>query len=569
MSSPQHHPADLKSKNQQQQGQQDQQHAVDLYQKGMEIAHNGTTYESHCRAIEHFSLAIAIRGDQARFFLARGNAFRSINEHEHAAGDYGAAIALDDRCALYYANRGACYRKLNQPVKALEDLTSAIEVDGRKGPHYLNRALVLQDAGFYREAIIDFTKALEDGSSASIGSNNTGTCGSGLGIGIRLEYRALQGRGYCYRRIGNLAKCIDDLQAAIKLDSRNSSGFSALALAYVDSHDYDQAIEYLSRAIESNPANATYYSYRGICYYRKGELFARQCLGDLNKCIQLDGGDPQAYFYRGAVRLALSLGLSSSVNQGISTSAPPVRTTAKDSPTGQLSAPTKNESVPQSTLAINAGDFLSSTEQLEAAYADVEMAWTLSSTRPQYQTGMALILQLKKKYNDAASLLQMVCDRETESALVQFHLTLCCWVLKEYERALKLITSAIERLPAEPLFLESRGQLLQEIGHHNLAIRDFSVAILLYESQNVNSKKCGNNENGGSISFEAAATNYYLRGESFLRLDSFQNAYDDSSRAMELGLKNSSALNMRAMALRGMGKLDLAISDLNVSAFTY
>lgn len=180
----------------------------------MEIAHGATTFEDHCRAIESFTLAIAIRPTQARFFLARGNAFRAIGELERAAKDYGSAITLDDRSALYFANRGACYRKLNQTAKALEDLTNAIELDGRKAPHYFNRALVLHDAGFYREAIVDFSKALEDGSTASAANaaaNNAGGSGAtatppanGGGLEFesstercKLERTAIGGSGTC------------------------------------------------------------------------------------------------------------------------------------------------------------------------------------------------------------------------------------------------------------------------------------------------------------------------------------------------------------------------------------
>nr|KAE8947250.1 hypothetical protein PF009_g3167 [Phytophthora fragariae] len=456
-------------------GQQDLQHAVDLYQKGMGIAHGATTFEDHCRAIESFSLAIAIRPTQARFFLARGNAFRAIGELERAAKDYGSALALDDRSALYYANRGACYRKLNQTAKALEDLTNAIELDGRKAPHYFNRALVLHDAGFYREAIVDFSKALEDGSTAAAANAGAGSSGgsgttatppaNGGGIGIRVEYRALQTRANCYRRLGHLSKCIEDLQAAIKLDPRNASAFSALALAHFECGDFERSADGFTRAIELNSGNASYFSYRGLCYYRQGQAaaakqrqqqnaaatitsgmgaFARQCLADFNKCIQLDGRDPQAYFYRGSVRLALSLDLDQAP------SAP--------------STTTSNSSI------------------------------------------------------DA-----------------------------------KPVGSPSTGTRDEPIFLEARGLMLQEIRVHPLALADFSYALELLEG------------------FEESSANThqilglrYLRGESALRLGRFQDAVDDCSAAIAGGYTaDMAAHNARGMALRGLGDYDRALRDLN------
>jgi hypothetical protein len=85
--------------------------AVDFYQKGIEISHSANSYEEHMKAIEILSVAIALRSNQPRFFLARGNSFRAVNDFENAAKDFSMAIALDDRTAVYYANRGACYRK--------------------------------------------------------------------------------------------------------------------------------------------------------------------------------------------------------------------------------------------------------------------------------------------------------------------------------------------------------------------------------------------------------------------------------------------------------------------------
>ncbi|EEY57738.1 uncharacterized protein PITG_00306 [Phytophthora infestans T30-4] len=462
----------------------------------------------------------------ARFFLARGNAFRAIGELERAAKDYGSAITLDDRSALYFANRGACYRKLNQTAKALEDLTTAIELDGRKAPHYFNRALVMHDAGFYREAIIDFSKALEDGSTAgNTVASNAGVPGGG--IGLRVEYRALQSRANCYRRLGHLSKCIDDLQAAIKLDPRNASAFSALALAHFECGDFELAADEFTQAIELNSGSASYFSYRGLCYYRQGQeaaakqrqqrnappnifsgmgTFARQCLADFNKCIQLDGRDPQAYFYRGSVRLALA--------------------------------------------------YMSAAEQLEAAFADIEMACTLCPTGIPYQIGMAMIMQLKQQHSEARSMLEAIATGSSEtrkSVLVQFHTALCCHALGDYERAVELLTDALDALPDEPIFLEARGLMLQEMRVHPLALADFTHALGLLESRE--DHKAGLNQ---------LLALRYLRGESALRLEHYQDTVDDCSAAIAGGYTaDMAAQNARGMAFRGLGDYDSALQDLN------
>lgn len=509
---------------------QDVQQAVDCYQKGMELAHHATTYEEHVQSIEQFSLAIAIRNNQPRFFFARANAFRSVNAYDFAAKDYTAAIALDDRSALYYANRGACYRKLMQPIAALEDLTHAIEIDSKKANHYYNRALVLYEARFYKEAIIDFSKALEEGAATG-------------GIGSRAEFRVFQNRGNCYRKLGNLTKCIDDLQRALQIDSRNVSGFAFLAQAYLECQDYENAIEQYTNAITLSATNALHFSQRGLCYYRKGAEFARASLADFNKCIQLDGKDPQAYFYRGSIRLGLALEQSM---------APVPSTSTAANQTVFASSMQDFASAANGGLGLSTSlGFLTTEQQLEAAFEDIEMAWTLSPGECKYQVGMAMITQLRKDFATAGKLFQEIHTADKDSLIVRYHLALCLHMTGDHEQALTLLTDVIDVLPQEPLFFEARGLLLQELQLHDMAIEDFAQAIALRDDA-------------------PSARNLCLRGESLLRLDRFQEAVDDCSAALQgdlasqlKGSERISGLNARGMAFRGLGDYARAIQDLS------
>lgn len=531
---------------------QDLQHAVDLYQKGVEIAHGAATYDDYCRAIELLSLAVAVRDSQPRFFLARGNAFRAISEFDAAAKDYSAAIALDDRSPVYFANRGACYRKLGQPAAALEDLTIAIEMDVRKGHHYFSRALVLFDVGYFREAAVDFTRALDEGGA----------------IGVRVEYRALQNRGVCYRKIGNLGKCIDDLERAIRVDPRNPVGFSALAQVFVELGDWDRAIEHDTHAVElSKGGTAAYFSHRGLCYYRKGEDFARECLADLNSCIKLDGKDPQAYFYRGSVRLWLALELleatGSSAPTGSAVAASGGTSTAVVAVSTPVSTRIDTVVVPSAAkssldiaaeanggLSSSALGFLTADEQLDAAFADIETAWSLSPGRAQYQLGMAMIAQLREQHEDAGERFRAIGCDDRSNVVAHYHAALALHVLGgSPETALALLSDAIDAVPDEPLFFEARALLLQGLQLHELAADDLSRAFALQDDDS------------------SRATNSYLRAESLLRLERFDDAVKDADAALQLGLAPDlrvSAYNARGMAYRGLGEFESALSDLSV-----
>jgi tetratricopeptide (TPR) repeat protein len=523
---------------------QDLQQAVDLYQKATELAHHATAFDDFVRAIELFSLAIAMHADQPRFFFGRGNAFRAVNELECAANDYGHAIALDDRTAAYFANRGACFRKLNQPAKALEDLTAAIDMDSKKAAHYFNRALVLHDHGFFKEATIDLTKTPRKARPASASSTRRSNCAATASASWATCVRYLSfGRRGTGSHAGDArasprfcccmtAKCIDDLQRAIQLDGRNATGFASLAQAFLDAGELDDAIEHFGNAIQLHATHATYYALRGLCFYRKctgrttttttsesHSQSARQCLSDLNQSIKLDGKDPQAYFYRGSIRLALAL-----------------------------------EGMQPPTLAVSPSDAasLSVEQQLEAAFADTDMAWRLQPTTLKFQIGLAMITQLTHQYERASILLREIhaCDRA--NVVVKFHWALCCHSLGDVETALTLLCDCIDAVAAEPSFFEARGLVLLEATQLELAIGDLTEAIALRaETETKN------------------AWNLYLRAECHLRLEQFGHAIRDASlvlvHAVPTGLETS-VRNTRAMANRGLGQYDSAIDDLTVSS---
>jgi tetratricopeptide (TPR) repeat protein len=287
--------------------------------------------------------------------------------------------------------------------------------------------------------------------------------------------------------------------------------------------------------------------------------FARQCLADFNKCIQLDGRDPQAYFYRGSVRLALALDQDQkpaalSTNGTASTDAKPVK--SPNAVTRELSdsgEPTANVVASPASIV----SYMSAAEQLEAAFADIEMACTLCPTGTPYQIGMAMIMQLKQRHSDARSMFEAVASSSPDnrqSVLVQFHTALCCHALGDYERALELLTDALDVLPDEPLFLEARGLMLQEMRVHPLALGDFSHALELLEGY----------EDRHANQLQILGLRY-LRAESALRLGRYQDAVDDSSAAIAGGPSaDMAAFNARGMALRGLGDYDRALSDLNV-----
>ncbi|KDO27826.1 hypothetical protein SPRG_07099 [Saprolegnia parasitica CBS 223.65] len=491
---------------------------------GVEIAHSATGVEDHVKAIELISMAIAVRPGHARYFLARGNSFRAINEFEAAISDFDMAISLDDKCPTYYASRGTCFRKLGRAADALEDFTLAIEYDTKRGTHYFNRALVLYDINHYELAISDFTKALDDASG-----------------GPRTEFRALHSRGNCYRRLGLFDKCVDDMMQAIKLEPRNSAVYNSLAQCYMEYHDVESAIKHFSTAITLLDSNPAYYNNRGQAYFEKGHEYDRMALADFHLAIKLDGKDAQAYYNRGLTRIAVALeelSAQESANQIARDLLLRSEIESEDRSRPKTGSNGTTAEAPATTTGA-----MSIFEQLEAALADMDMACSVVPESPRYLFGKAMVMHLKRHPQQTQLFLEMALQLDPAHVASKYHIGLLQHESNQHEAAIATFTAAIHDLPSEPAFLAARALVFQDVGLHELAIEDYSSAI--------------------AVAPLPDALHVYHRGESHLRLSHFDAAVADLSLALTLGASGPGVYNARGLAHRGLGLYELAIADLS------
>ncbi|CAK4085207.1 unnamed protein product, partial [Aphanomyces euteiches] len=571
--------------------------AMDLYQKGVEIAHSASTHDEHIRAIELFSMAISIRPNHARYFSSRGNSFRSINEHETAVKDFTMAIELEPECPTYYANRGASRRKLSQTADALEDFTIAIELDTKKGNHYFNRASVLSDAGYYAEAIVDFTKALEDSSG-----------------GPRMEFRALHSRGNCYRRMGNLKLCEADMLQAIKLEPRNPVGYNSLGQCYIEFSDVDNAVKNFTSAINLQDSNATYLNNRGQALFRQGRDSFRAALIDFNAAIKVDGKDPQAYYNRGLARLAIAF--EEIVKKDNAKHAADVKLAmtepgdsddegCKDATSKLLLLSTTSQKELENPMPNSAQltGVMSAEEQLEAAIADLDMACALEPKSTRYLYGKAMIEHLKALrladvqetkttlqavlrndpahavddltaaihldskataamynarglaqrhlglFDEAIADLTMCIDLHKRNACYRLHRSLCYIDTKQYERALDDLNVGLRLTPRD-------SRLLYNAGLASFHLRDFEDSInKLMQALKYNPPE------------ETLSDLYYHLGLGFANLDEHMQAVEFFTYAIDQTTSRQCKIKYvheRAKALQLEGYHEEAIVDFSL-----
>ena len=86
------------------------------------------------KAVEVFTMIIAVNPSYAIAFANRGIAYAEQGLYGLAVEDYEEAIRLDPELAMAYNNRGINYHRLDQTEASIQDFTEAVRFD----PGYVN-----------------------------------------------------------------------------------------------------------------------------------------------------------------------------------------------------------------------------------------------------------------------------------------------------------------------------------------------------------------------------------------------------------------------------------------------
>lgn len=172
--------------------------------------------QNYDKAIEMYNQALLLNKVEKDALINRGNIYFNRQEYERAIQDYSECLKIDSLNAQALENRGAAYGALKQYDLALRDMDKSLLLNPRSVNGFANRGVFYQTLGRHTEAIADFTKQME----------------------VNRETSA---------------------------DMLNS-----IAISYLNSSEFDKAIDFLNRAIRIKEEGA-YFLNRAIAYYQKGD----------------------------------------------------------------------------------------------------------------------------------------------------------------------------------------------------------------------------------------------------------------------------------------------------------
>lgn len=506
-----------------------------------------------------------VRGDFMGFAVRHLSVVGLLSVLLTAPAVVQAQVARNPSAEAAY-NEGLQLLEQEKPEEAIDAFKSALAIDG---------------TGIYPDPLVglgDAFRALEDYNSARGYYQQAITIFEAEQPSPEEEplvASAYNGRGVCFRELGDPGVAVNDFDTASQLDRNNAeiaANYGDILVNY-SGQDPNRAIQYLDRAIELDAENAFAYRNRGLARWQLQEF--DEAIADLLKAIEIE---PETYdTYVNLASIYNSQEEYESAIEAISKAIEYYKPEQNSDPGIYVQGYLTRS---HTQLQIAKQDDTPEEKRLslyQMALADADRILEEYPDRPDsgialYQRGLALrlleryseaikaltdALQLggsESRYSANAYLKRGICwhyqkqdslargDLE-QAASISFddplpHLWIGFTYAQEgdYRAAIESYGDAISRNPAFPAPYVNRGLAYMQLGDYGKAVANFNEAI--------------RNE-------PTEAKHFYKRGVAYLKLEEYQKALDSFDLALLNG-KTANAARGRAAALRGLGRDNLS-----------
>lgn len=511
---------------------------------------------------------------QVEVYLLRGGAYLQLGAYEAASNDFETAIQLattESDKAQAYTGLGEAQFHLGEYEQAQASLSTAIALDETQRQlalDYFGQIVAVQrqspeaaPAYFMRAFLLN--DGTSEGETAAL---------SELGLSIqtdRVFVRSYLLRGQVYHAQAQYTLAITDYSQVIAIEPERAEAYFLRGQVYAQLGRHESAIADYTTALEANYAQpALVYHARGVSYYEQRAYDL--ALADLNAALSRDASLAESHLYRGLIYFQ-----QAAYGQATESLAIAIRL---DSDLGQEALSAFEGLIESSTEpAVQARAYymrgrihllLADEDNLQLALDDLTAAIQNDPTLSEAYYWRGQVYFQQQDYSRAINDLDQALGQDATFTAAYYQRGLARFQLADYEGALRDLTVAIrfdptratqaivyfgalvEAAPNDPATAPAyyiRGRLYQargDSGDLSLALQDFTIAILRNPT---------------------FAPPYFDRGLLRVRLNTYAQAINDLSKAIELDYNVTQAYYRRGLAYAQQDNPENAIQDFTAA----
>jgi len=213
------------------------------------------------KAIANYDVAIRLDPTKALYFNNRGTAWIAKGAYDKAIADYDVSIRLKPKNIMAFHNRAVAWKAKGELDKAIADYDEAILLDPKKATSYYNRGHARFSTGEYKRVIDDYNEAIRLDPKISVYHNSLAWL---LATCPDTKFR-------------DGMKAVEHATRACELSRwKSDTNLGTLSAAYATQGDFEQAKQWLQKAIKLNPKAHKDIRAKMLEAYEAGEPYGQQ-----------------------------------------------------------------------------------------------------------------------------------------------------------------------------------------------------------------------------------------------------------------------------------------------------